>query len=295
MASSASEIGSDITSRIETPESIPPVKEYQVSDLSDDESELEVLSEEEEGYQGDTDNLEFAQEEVQNSSSYPSLNPDHQLDEVLNRTKKIFANKKTRFISEAKRAMRIKQSPVILSSKMAIESNENVSTDVVPGLAYSDLHTGRSKKDKYSNDISLELSSSSSSSLADFSNDKKNEMAGIEDDLFAEKGDVTKILPNNIENVGMEKINTTAGKKRKRPFVDENDGTKSKSKKKQKSRHLRKNIKDIRKSESLQNEAKEAKAEEQERLKRLGCSSSSEKVTSRRFIKAGMCQLATKG
>ena len=269
MASSASEIGSDITSRIETPESIPPVKEYQVSDLSDDESELEVLSEEEEGYQGDTDNLEFAQEEVQNSSSYPSLNPDHQLDEVLNRTKKIFANKKTRFISEAKRAMRIKQSPVILSSKMAIESNENISTDVVPGLAYTDLHTGRSKKDKYSNDISLELSSSSSSSLADFSNDKKNEMAGIEDDLFTEKGDVTKILPNNIENVGMEKINTTAGKKRKRPFVDENDGTKSKSKKKQKSRHLRKNIKDIRKSESLQNEAKEAKAEEQERLKRL--------------------------
>ena len=81
MASSASEIGSDITSRIETPESIPPVKEYQVSDLSDDESELEVLSEEEEGYQGDTDNLEFAQEEVQNSSSYPNLNPDHQLKE----------------------------------------------------------------------------------------------------------------------------------------------------------------------------------------------------------------------
>ena len=177
MASSASEIGSDITSRIETPESIPPVKEYQVSDLSDDESELEVLSEEEEGYQGDTDNLEFSQLEVQNSSSYPSLSLDHQLEEVSNRTKKIFANKKTRFISEAKRAMRIKQSPVLLSSKMAIESNENISTDVVPGLAYGDLHTENRTKDKYSNDISLQLSSSSSSSLADFSNDKKNEMA----------------------------------------------------------------------------------------------------------------------
>merc|ERR1712228_79321 len=73
------------------------------SETSDEESGSLIFSEEEnDGYQGDTDNQNVP------APQHLTSDPSSEKGDEAKRTKKSLVNKRTRFISEAKRSMRMK-------------------------------------------------------------------------------------------------------------------------------------------------------------------------------------------
>jgi RAD54-like protein 2 len=244
------------------------VEESPTSEISDEESRSTILSEEEQdGYQGDTDNQNIPVS--QNSTS----DTGSEKEDDSKRIKKSFANKKTRIMSEAKRSIRMKRSaktiskagPTICNANMPIESSKVIATDGMPLAGYETLHS-RDAGQINSDNFALDISSTSTSSC-----EEHPEIANPEGKTSSNHSEIDTKCPKNIQS-------TQKDRKRKREKCDDkNKAKESKSKKKHKSSHLRKNIKDIFKEDSLQTEAKTAKEEEQERLKRLHESQASQK------------------
>ena len=224
----------------------PHLVQERPSDISDEDENI-VSEEEKDGYDGDIDNH-------YNITPNICTNPSSAELEKSKRAKKNFADKKTRFISETKRANRIKQCAINslsntenlhTNSKMPIEINDATSRQQ---NACEELHFRNTSKtvviDK------LDLSSTSSSCDEGISN--------------MNEGDGSS--PNG-ENIPQSQ--TRKSRKRKTDkTVDVKNGD-TKKKKKHKGSNMRRNIKDILDADALQAEAKEAKAEEQERLRRL--------------------------
>ena len=244
MASLATDVDSDrAITEAETcsSQNQPHLAHEHISDLSDDNEDI-VSEEEKDGYQGDIDNQLI-------SPVFHSYSPNDSSEESK-RIRKSFADKKTRFISETKRAIRMKQYSASLSnpdnsqnnSKMPVElDNSNIRQD-----SYEELQFQNTAKtiviDK------LDLSSTTTSCDEGISNVNRDDS------------------PNH-KNVPQSK--TKNGRKRKNEQNGDAKHSESKKNKKAKGSHLRKNIKNILEADALQAEAKAAKAEEQERLKRL--------------------------
>ena len=236
-------------------------EELPISDLSDEDENI-VSEGENDGYEGDIDNRTL---------NIPSDSVSYSISETAKESKnskKNFSNKKTRFISETKRAARIKQyATKTLSNPDNLQINPDMPhqvNDVVETqkLSCDELHFQKTGKtvilDK------LELSSTTSSDEGEkqlLQNKTKNNGQSA---MNASKPD----SPSTNKTIDSQR-KPKNGRKRKNENFEKEKGSEEKKKKKQKGSHLRKNIKDIIETNALQVESKEAKAEEQERLKRL--------------------------
>ena len=221
-------------------------------EISDEDSGSSISSDEEkDGYQGG--------ENLTSDESFKST-------EETKRTKKNFANKKTRFISEAKRAIRMKQTtPALSNTNMPVDSSKINDGIFGSSIVYDALSNQDKTKEGLYNDFALELSSTSTSSC------EENPIVDMEGKHVM---DHSKSAKSEKEGTSSKSNKSAASrvqnnKKRKIEKSKDEDAGETKAKKRSKSRHLRKNIKDILKADSLQAEAIEAKAEEQDRLKRL--------------------------